>query len=883
MRNANKIADLLYYKRRENRPPAFSPLTLCAGIALLSPCYGYGELYFAPELIGADPDMVADLAQLQTRGAQLPGSYQVVVKVNGSEIGERELRFIEAAEPRTGENLSKATTIHDKTGLMACLTRSMLDEVGVNTDAFPALNEINDNRCVSPGEFIPAAFTAFNFQEMHLEISIPQAAMRSQVRGYIAPERWNQGINVALLNYNISGNTSREQNGNSHSHYINLNSGVNLGAWRFRDYRTWNEYYSRYFSYRRWRHAKTYIQRAIPPLHSQLIVGDNISSGEIYDALNYRGIELATDENMYPESMRGFAPVIRGTALTNAKVTILQNGYTIYQAYVPPGAFDITDLSPVSSSGDLEVTVTEADGSVKIFSVPYSSVPVLQREGQFRYSLLAGRYQSNSSSDKQPQYVQGTLIWGLPHNITAYGGMQYAENYLSGVTGVGLNLGMLGALSADTTLASSRLTNGKQYRGQSYRFLYARTLNSLGTTFQLTGYRYSTAGFHTLDEISLNGMTGWRYDTDTINDNSRPVKRPYTDYYNLYNNRRAKIQVSISQQAGWLGSFYVSGIRQTYWNNRGASDSLQLGLNGSVSDLNYSLSYNYSRATSQPGSDRSVYLSLSMPIGKLLSPDRSDRHELYASWNASRNNAGKISHQATLNGSALAERNLTWSLSKNLSQDSDNGGSLSTNYQGSYGNSSLGFSHSSDYHQVNYGLSGGMILHGEGLTLGQPLGETNILIAAPGLRDVAVENETGIHTDWRGYAIKPYATVYRENRVALSTVSLDDRTEVENNVSRVVPDRGAVVRACFRGYTGYRVLITLKRNGKPLPFGSIVTSGDRSGMVGDDGLVYMSGMTDSGTLQASWGAKNDEQCHALYQLPADAGTQPVVRVEVVCS
>ncbi|MEA7581073.1 fimbria/pilus outer membrane usher protein, partial [Salmonella enterica subsp. enterica serovar Anatum] len=43
-------------------------------------------------------------------------------------------------------------------------------------------------------------------------------------------------------------------------------------------------------------------------------------------------------------------------------MTIRQNGYVIYQSYVSPGAFAITDLNPTSSSGDLEVTVDEKDG-----------------------------------------------------------------------------------------------------------------------------------------------------------------------------------------------------------------------------------------------------------------------------------------------------------------------------------------------------------------------------------------------------------------------------------------------------------------------------------------------------------------------------------------
>ncbi len=45
------------------------------------------------------------------------------------------------------------------------------------------------------------------------------------------------------------------------------------------------------------------------------------------------------------------------------------------------GAFEISDLYSTSSSGDLLVEIKEADGSVNSYSVPFSSVPLLQRQG----------------------------------------------------------------------------------------------------------------------------------------------------------------------------------------------------------------------------------------------------------------------------------------------------------------------------------------------------------------------------------------------------------------------------------------------------------------------------------------------------------------------
>ncbi|MBF4189929.1 fimbria/pilus outer membrane usher protein, partial [Serratia ureilytica] len=51
--------------------------------------------------------------------------------------------------------------------------------------------------------------------------------------------------------------------------------------------------------------------------------------------------------------------------------------------------------------------------------------------------------------------------------------------------------------------------------------------------------------------------------------------------------------------------------------------------------------------------------------------------------------------------------------------------------------------------------------------------------SAPGAKHVSVENQTGVRTDWRGYAVLPYAMDYRENRISLNTNTLANNVELE--------------------------------------------------------------------------------------------------------
>jgi len=39
-----------------------------------------------------------------------------------------------------------------------------------------------------------------------------------------------------------------------------------------------------------------------------------------------------------------------------------------------------------------------------------------------------------------------------------------------------------------------------------------------------------------------------------------------------------------------------------------------------------------------------------------------------------------------------------------------------------------------------------------------------------------------LRTDWRGYAVVPYATTYRRNRMALDTTTLPENVDLDDTV-----------------------------------------------------------------------------------------------------
>src|SRR5690606_28932044 len=288
------------------------------------------------------------------------------------------------------------------------------------------------------------------------------------------------------------------------------------------------------------------LQHDIDVLKAQFTAGESNSRGEVFDSLQYRGVNLSSDEEMLPYSQRGYAPVIRGIASSNAEVSVRQNGYLIYQQNVAPGAFEINDLYSTTNSGDLEVTVKEADGTEHHFTQPYSSIAVMQRPGHFKYEFTAGRYRADSGSDQnEPDFLQGSLIYGLNNRLTGFGGLTLSKDYNAVNTGVGVALGLLGSLSADVTLARAKLDDESEHPGQSWRFLYTGKIDSTNTNFTLGSYRYSSRGYYSFADANQK-MDG--HENDLL----------------FQYNKRSRIQASMSQTISGI-SLYLNGYQQDYW------------------------------------------------------------------------------------------------------------------------------------------------------------------------------------------------------------------------------------------------------------------------------------------------------------------------------
>ncbi|PHP94044.1 fimbrial biogenesis outer membrane usher protein [Pantoea agglomerans] len=818
---------------------------VCAVVAFYAMRYtaaAESDLHFNPAFLNGESASVADLSWVNTGSALPPGEYNINVYINKNYAFTGNIIF--AVDKSSGQEVTAA-----------CLTASQLDALGVDMAQAEGVSLPLAKQCYFLNSLFPDSSEEYEPQTLTLNITVPQSRMRNLPRGYVSPENWEHGINAGWLNYVINGSNNTYK-GNTKTRdqqlFASLNSGINIGAWRLRDYTTWTK------DTNELNHVQTWLQRDVPALGAQLYAGETYTSSQVFDSVGVRGLALKTDDNMLPASLSGYAPEVRGIARSNAIVTVQQNGNVIYQTSVSPGPFVLSDLYPTSSGGDLSVTIRESDGYETQFNVPFASVPNLVRSGQVKYALSAGKFQPVNNQDA-PTFAQGELFYGWHYGLTFYGGAQLSERYRGVAAGIGQNLGRFGAYSLDVTHAQSQLADDKRYTGDSVRLRYSKLLNDIGTRVNFYSLRYSTQGFYNLSDTAYKRMSGGR--PEQVVEADGTVTTRYENLYDLRMSRKARNQLQLSQPMDEYGSLSLSWDQQTYWHTSKTTQGIQFAWNTTFRTASLGVSFQRSTSLYDDSKDNILALSLSIPFGD---PKNSTR----ARFSTTQGKSAGTTYSGGVSGYVPGKDELYYSVNQRYNAQKQYGGDAALQYKDNRGQYNLGYSYGRDARNLSYGISGGAVLHEDGLTLSQPLGNTNILIKAPGASEVAVLNHRSIKTDSRGYAVIPYATPYRVNRVGLDATTAGSDVELDNAIISKTPTDGALARATITTLQGAKAMFVLRQNGKELPFGTVVALADSevSSIVGDGGSIYLSGLPLKGTLNAVWGKDNTARCSVRYQL-----------------
>lgn len=787
-----------------------------------------------------------DLTAYQKGNPVLSGEYRADVSLNGRLINRQTIQI--QAES-------------DGSNPQVCMNRGLLELFGVDIDKLAPeviLSLVDTMACATLARLIPGASAEYSPSEQLLSLSIPQVSLRRNARGYVSPELWDRGVTAAMLGYNINANHNKTRIGTSDNFFMGLNGGFNIGDWRLRHNGSlsWDE-----ATGKKYQTLNSFAQRDITSLKSQLTVGESSTSGELFDTLNYRGVQLASDDRMLPESMRGYAPTIRGIARTNARVEIRQNGNLLHETTVAPGAFVIDDMYPTGYGGDLIVTVHEADGSEQVITVPYAQTVQLLRPGTSRYGITAGQTRSDFLDD-QAGLLQGTYQYGLNNIFTAMGGAQASEDYQSVLAGLAFST-PIGAMALDVTHAQTALDSGAQ-SGQSVRLSYSRNFLSTGSNFSVAALRFSTDGY--LDfGTAVQLLDAEKRSLDV----------------SQFDRARSRLSLSADQSLGDWGQVAISGFTQNYWNRSGSDVQYQFSYSKQIRQVSVGVSAIRSRSTLEQEMDTTLQLTVSMPL-----EFGSNRNYSQIMARVGRDSDGNLDQQATLSGSVGANRQFSYGATVGYTEmGSATTTSLNGNYIGSKTTAGASLSNGPGFNNLGVSLSGSIVAHPDGVTLSPHRGETMAVISAPGAEGASVVGYPGVTLDGQGNAVVPYLQPYQLNELAIDPKGSSMSVELSETSQQVAPRAGAIVSVKYGTSTGQALLLNVHlHGGEPLPFGAgvIDDQGVSVGVVGQGGQLYARVKETTRQLQVRWGNQRDQQCVLNLPVFKDSDRQ-LLQLDALCA
>lgn len=809
-----------------------------------------------------DPAFVSgrgiDVSLYATGNPLVPGMYSADIYVNGQMFKRGEFRVTTRGGMPTIE-----------------LSEALLLQIGVKKHllaaarvAHAAAPDSTDDKASSQSapvflavRDISADVSAlYNSSDLRLDLSFPQVTLNSTPRGYVDPSMWQEGDTALMTNYSLNTYRGRFDGRNNYSNFGSANVGLNVGPWQFRGALTATSGTGRPSP--SFRTNQAYVQRSIVGLQSRFVAGDTYTGGQFFNATPMRGVTLTSDERMLPDPLRGYVPVIRGMAETNAKVAIRQNGQLLYEISVAPGNFEINDVPATAYGGTLDVIVTEADGRVKAFEVPFASVPQLLRPGTSRYSTSVGQIRNANVSD-QPVFGEATYQRGLTNNVTAYGGVQLAPFYASVLGGLALNTPM-GAFGFDT-MGSKASLNTNSSTGFSSRLSYSNYLQETGTNFSLAAYRYSSSDFLNLQDAAYLRSVEKNNAVAPPPDVSQPIT------FSTINQRNA-LQLNINQSIGKSTSLFVTGAVADYWKGGGRMATYQAGFSQTVRKVSYNVSLARTRDALTNRNTTAAMFTATIPLGSA-----GNSPTLTSSLN--RGSDGSSAVRASVSGNYLEDRSLAYSVYANHSSGSttDNSGGVSVSKQTSLGTITGSASQGGNYTQGSLGMMGSVMVHSSGVTFGPYAGDTVALVEAEGAAGAALTNQQGVKLNSRGQAIVPFLMPFRDNEIGLDPTGTSFDVELKETSQRIAPIAGSMVKVKFATERGIPSLLSLRLGDEGVPMGATATdeSGRVLGMIGAGGQLFARNLPQSGLINVSYGA--DLRCAASYILPTAAkpGTQGV--------
>jgi len=747
------------------------------------------------------------------------GVTPVTLKVNGVRKGSVNARF-------------------DERGRL-CVDADLLERGGlVVPDALRAKRAHDaqtasaDIACYDYSLAFPQAIVALSPSDNTVELIVPAQALsapEAKVEGY------TQGGTAALLNYDLMGVDSTGSSSSSRFLQASTEVGFNTADWLFRS----RQLYTSLNGKSQWAHLYAYAQHTFVDRKAVFQVGEinlnstNFPVGALYGAQLFPEQALATPA--------GSGAVVQGIAQTQARVEVRQLGSLVYSTLVPPGPFTLDNLPIQSSNANLDVTVIDANGARRQFTVPSGSFMRAGLGAPQGFSAAFGKLQNIGSRGEQAPWlatISGGRALSPQANLTTGALVSSPYQALS----LGVDFAPTPSTRINTDLIASHARHGLQ-----------------GVQERVAMNAQLPVGFAA--NLSATGQTrGYRDLTDVVQ--ATASSRVRTEY-----------SAGLSWGSKELGSFSAAYTRSTPF----ASNTVQRVIGSwGRSFKHFSASLNVEHAMGSNGSqfaENQIYANLSIPLGR-----RSVNTYVNTSGNDTRIGTSYSEHvNDELNYGVTAETDATshtvvTSANVNLTPRYTQ---LALN-AGRYGANNT---------QYSAHVIGGVVAHDQGVTLSPyPIRDTFGVVQVGDLSGVKVETPSGpAWTDHWGRAIIASMPEYADSRIQVATKSLPRNVDIKNGVQIVDAGHGSVNHIDFGIVKTRRMLMTTTRpDGQALPKGATVLDDANQFVttIGDGGTAFVTNPSMKPNLHVT--LADGRSCQLMYSLPEKASVRFYDKVGAVC-
>jgi outer membrane usher protein FimD/PapC len=629
-----------------------------------------------------------------------------------------------------------------------------------------------------------------------VDLLVPTDALRPD-----APVRadFTTGGVAALLNYDLLA-TGSQSAGSSTRYYSASNEfGFNAGDWIVRN----RNMYSNDGTTSNFSHLYAYAQRTFVAQEAVFQGGEINVGNSIFPGPAIYGVQWLPE--MALKRSTGGGTNIEGIAQTQARIEVRQAGALIYTTMVPPGPFTLSNVPLLNGSNDVEVTVIEATGSSRKFVVPAAQLNAGTLGVTPGYTLAVGKLrQLGGDVQVKPWMATGTGTWSAGRNVGITGGLMIGTQYQ------GAGVGVDSRLFANTTYVSMRA-------------LASNAVREGNRGAQLTGSASTTLGQGFSFNASATQETpGYRSLTDTTQDTT-------ADWIN--NHYRGQYTAGVSWSHPTFGGLSLNYSRSNLFVGE-TTQRITGSWGKTFRHATVSLSVEKGIGGGNVGNGNSVYLSVSVPLGKRSVRGYVNRVDgntrLGVTYNEVVNDVVNYSLNAEgrpTEGSASGAANVSLTpYYTRLNLGASQYGTSSTSYNGT--------------------LSGGVVAHRNGVTFSPyAIGDTFGIASLGEVAGIKISTPQGsVWTDHWGQAVISSAPAYTSSRLEISTRSLPRNIDVSNAFQQINPGRGSVSYVNFDVVKVRRLLLhAVGPDGKPLARNSTVVDAEGGFLttVLNDGTIFL--------------------------------------------